>query len=237
MYMTHAHLLYFRQLHRRPVVWLAWAAALSYSSWPLGYILNPVVSRHDLASQLEAMHQPFNWVFIGMDVLTGVAVTFAGIRQIGARGEGALLRWCAAGYVAFGWLTALAALVPVNDAGTQGARRSLIHNPPLIVHDVSSNLSAVLLFLSALALGAIVSRRHAALASHWAFGAALTSWIVFGSGSLAEIRLHISNNLLQYCFITVCSLLIVLVIATIEYLRLVDQQPALEQLSPHNLNL
>lgn len=53
-------------------------AGLLYSSWPLGYWLNPQAD-HGLASNLEALHQPYNWLFILIDISSGV-LTFIACR-------------------------------------------------------------------------------------------------------------------------------------------------------------
>ena len=58
---------------------LAWSYTVDgagwcfYASWPLGYWLNPVANR-GLASNLEAAHQPYNWVFIAFDIVSGLLI-------------------------------------------------------------------------------------------------------------------------------------------------------------------
>jgi Protein of unknown function (DUF998) len=218
------------RLHRRPALWLAWAAAILYSSWPLGYVLNPVVGRHDLASQLEARHEPFNWVFIGMDIATGLAITIVGMWQMNAGGKRALLKWCALSYVAFGALVALAAAMPLNcNPETRGACGPLLRNPVLLVHGLSSILSVLFLLFSTIALGASVYQRRGRGPAYRLFVATLAGWLAFGIGYFVEVLAHNSSNLLQYYFITVCSVSIVLVIGAIEYLHLLDERRQLTE--------
>ena len=61
---------------RANITFLMLIAGLLYSSWPLGYWLNPNAAK-GLASDLEALHQPFNWLFIALDILTGLFVAIA----------------------------------------------------------------------------------------------------------------------------------------------------------------
>lgn len=217
---------YMKQLHRRPIVWLAWAAAVLYSSWPLGYLLNPLVSQHDLASQLEALHEPYAWVFIGMDVLTALVVTIVGIWQIHSHGERMWLKLGAVCYILFGFLVAVAALAPLNCDPETHDCGPILHNPLLIVHGVSSILSPAFLGVGLLALGVAVYRQRGTLWSRWAFVVMLLAWAFFGAWGLIAIHTHNITNILQYGFITICSLSIVLVIATIEYLRLTERDNA-----------
>jgi Protein of unknown function (DUF998) len=227
--MTYIHSLYFKQLHRRPVIWLAGTAALLYSSWPLGYILNPFVGRHDLASQLEALHEPYAWVFISMDVLTGVAILLAGLRQIKIHRRQLLLRWCIISYVVFGLLNAVAALSPLNCDPEAHDCGPLLHNPLLIIHGLTSILSPGFLCIGMLALIVSIYRRRMSRLIVWIFVPILLAWLLSGLGAAIEFRMHVDSNLLQYYFISVCSLSIALLIGTIEYLQFIDRAHATEQ--------
>ncbi len=48
------------------------AAGVIYNSWPLGYVLNPVVARKGLASELAGRGQPYAWLFTYGDVVCGL---------------------------------------------------------------------------------------------------------------------------------------------------------------------
>ncbi len=225
--MIHETMLYFKRLHRRPSVWSAWAAAILYCSWPLGFVLNPFVSRHDLASQLEALHEPYAWVFIGMDVLTGVAVLLAGTWQIRGRHRNhLLLRLCVWSYIAFGLLNAVAALAPLNCDPERHDCGPLLHNPLLMIHGVASILSPAFLGLGMLSLGALVYRRRSSRLISWIFAGMLLAWLGSGAGAAIDLDLHIASNLLQYYFITVCSFSIVLIVFTIEHFHFAEQADA-----------
>src|SRR5690242_19130259 len=56
---------------------LAVLSGLLYASWPLGYWLNPIVAKIGLASGLEALHQPYNWLFIVLDIVCGLLILLA----------------------------------------------------------------------------------------------------------------------------------------------------------------
>lgn len=215
---------YLEQLMRTPAIWFACAAAILYCSWPLGFVLNPNVGRHDLASQLEALHQPFNWVFISMDVLTGVALIIAGVRQARKKTGRQLFKWAVWGYVAFGFFTALAALMPLNCDPETHSCGPLLHNPILVVHGFSSIASVMLLLVSTLLLCATVYRRPGRNTTRWAFGLILMAWAIYGYTYFVGVSQHTSSNLMQYYFITICSLSVLLVIGTIEYLQLLESQ-------------
>ncbi len=58
------------------------SSALLYCSWPLGFLLNPIASRTGLASELGAYGQPYNWVFIWGDIVSGVLLSAAVIMLI-----------------------------------------------------------------------------------------------------------------------------------------------------------
>jgi hypothetical protein len=99
--------------YQKLAFWLAFLAAILYCSWPLGYLLNPIVGEHQLASQLEAPHQPFNWLFIAMDVLTGVVIAIVGAKQLKHKRH-LLLDLSIASYVLFGLCVLLAAALPLD---------------------------------------------------------------------------------------------------------------------------
>ena len=53
---------------------LSIVAGILYSSWPLGHWLNLNVSKNSLASGLEAVGQPYNWVFISGDITSSLLI-------------------------------------------------------------------------------------------------------------------------------------------------------------------
>src|SRR5882757_8896527 len=64
-------------------------AALLYCSWPLGFWLNPIATKTGLASELGAIGQPYNWLFIWADIISGALLAAACVllgRLFGAQG-------------------------------------------------------------------------------------------------------------------------------------------------------
>ncbi len=213
---------YFQQLYRRPSLWLALAGAVLYCSWPLAYILNPVLERYALASQLEAPHQPFNWVFIGMDVLTGVVLVAAGALQLRRQHHHPVAYWIAWGYVVFGATAALAAIVPLDCDPEVGTCGPLLRDPFVLVHGAASIISVLALLASLVLLAWLAYRSGVSPRGRQVILVTLVLWLLFGIGSLVELALHITGNLMQDYFITLCSLSVVVVIGAVEYLHIVD---------------
>jgi hypothetical protein len=208
----------FDGIYRRPAFWLSLAAAILYSSWPLGFVFNPGVAHHLLASELEAPHEPFNWVFVSMDVLTGVTVSIIGILQLKAHKRGALLNTSIYGYIAFGVLVALAAVSPLNcNPGTKSCG-PLIDDPIVIIHGFASIVSVILLLVSIVVLTPLIKQYiRVSKMVRILFVAMVGCWILFGIGSLLELALNIRGNTLQYYFITVCSISIIFIVSVIEH--------------------
>jgi hypothetical membrane protein len=88
-------------------------AAVLCNSWPLGYLLDPAVERHALASELQAPHRPYNWVFILTDVVAGLIVASIGAYQL-RRFQFRHGRVIAACIIVFGLFVVLAAVTPLK---------------------------------------------------------------------------------------------------------------------------
>jgi len=139
----------FRNHVRATAIGLAVAAALLYNSWPLGYWLNPA-SADKSASQLEGLHQPYNWLFVGLDIASGVLALALSIWLWRTNRRS---RWLAAVLIcvaAFGMGTIVAALVPVHCATAHHVCPSFTQAPYLIVHALASVASALALSLALL---------------------------------------------------------------------------------------
>ena len=138
---------------RNPVLWIGIVAALVYSSWPLGFILNPAVSHHAFASQLEASSQPYNWLFILLDVLCGLALIVGGILQWHKESR-LTIKLSVLGYMLFAVMVVVAAVAPYNcnslSVGT--CQASIVHSPLFIIHGLASILSVLFLLGSTVLL-------------------------------------------------------------------------------------
>ena len=119
-------------------------ASLAYSSWPVAYLVNPSLAATALASELEASGQPYRWLFIALDCLSGLAALVV-VRLEWPEKESAerrLLVLALMSYALFGIATAVDALIPVS-CGTVS-----IHSCGLNVRHLSADdyLTAVAVF-------------------------------------------------------------------------------------------
>jgi len=179
---------------------LAVVAGLAYCSWPLGYILNPTVSRRGLASELEALHQPYDWAFITLDVLAG-ALTIAVARLLWRPTDGPLPKIVLANFALFGLLTAIDALVPMNCEPSLTHCPSLSHQPLLVVHGIASIAASICLFLSAVLVW-WQKRKHKGAGI---MSLLMVGWTLFGVFSLYFFFRPGPGYLSQHYYITLCS--------------------------------
>ena len=192
-------------------------AGLLYSSWPLGYWLNPQVDR-GLASNLEALHQPYNWVFISMDILSGI---FAGIacRKLlttvkRSSSQKTLLGLSVAiwGTATFALFTAIDAIVPLDCVeGSPNCPVSL-HNPHLVFHGLFSVGSIGGLTVSIFAIWLLLFVREDAVRSlaHLTPATFLLVWLGFGIFTLYLVLHNQTSQLAQHLFISFCSLWLII---------------------------
>lgn len=189
-----------RDLTLRIAAALAILAGVAYCSWPLGYVLNPQVSRRGLASELAALHQPFNWLFIGLDVLAG-ALVLAAARLLWSRADGRLSRVVLTSFAVFGVLTAIDALLPMSCEPSLTTCPSLSHQPLLILHGIASIAASIGLFISAVLVW-WQRRKHSGATIMSAF---MAGWILFGALSLYFLFRTGPGYLVQHYYITLCS--------------------------------
>ncbi|HEY5668200.1 MAG TPA: DUF998 domain-containing protein [Candidatus Saccharimonadales bacterium] len=217
---------YIQQVYNRPVVWLAALAALLYSSWPLAFFLNPDVVKHALESQLQTAGQPYNWVFIAGDALTGAVLLVAAALQYKVFITGGLVtRLGIIGYALFGGLVAIAALVPLNCDPQAKTCGPLIHDPFVLIHGFASIVSVLALLMGTLAVAIAAYKKHASAVVREVFLVLLAGWLIFGIGSIAQFWWHPGGNGMQNFFITLCSASIVAIVAAIEYMSLNNRDP------------
>jgi hypothetical protein len=179
---------------------LAIVAGLAYCSWPLGYILNPLVSRRGLASELEALRQPYNWLFIMLDVLAG-ALTVAVARLLWRQVDGLVYRVVLANFALFGLLTAIDALVPMSCEPSLSSCPSLSHQPLLILHGIASIVASICLFLSAVLVWWQKRKQKGTVI----MSLLMAGWTLFGVFSLYFFFRAGPGYLAQHYYITLCS--------------------------------
>jgi hypothetical protein len=185
-------------------------AGLLYSSWPLGYWLNPRANR-GLASNLEALHQPYNWVFILFDIVSGALICIAVwwlLRFVRKhrRKDNVWLETAIIGVGIFGFLTALDAVLPLNCVETVQKCLPPLEDPYFVIHGIASIGSIFGLTLSIIAFWWLLARdgrvRHVA---RWTLHAMLFVWFAFGVGTAVLVARDRSSGLSEHFFILICS--------------------------------
>jgi hypothetical protein len=185
---------------------LASIAGVLYSSWPLGYILNPTINRNQLASALEAIHQPYNWVFIGGDVsssLLMILICWWLWRHYHRKKQRAVLGFVLINVVIFGLGTIFDTLLPEHCLPTAVTCPSWQHDHLLLAHGVFSILASVCLFLALLVLW---WRNRVPL-----MNALMLGYSVFGLLSLYEGLNPNQGNFSQHYYITLCSVVMAVI--------------------------
>lgn len=168
-------------------------AAIAYNSWPLGYALNPAITRSGgLASELEALNQPYNWLFVSLDVLCGLCVMVIVI-VLWRKAQTLTSKYAMTGFGLFGLLTIADALLPMTCEPSLSVCPTLSHQPVLILHGIASIGSGVLLFMSAVLVWCAVRQRShkilmSAIMAGWGISGLLTLYFFFtpGPGYLAQ---------------------------------------------------
>lgn len=188
-------------------------AGFFYSSWPLGYWLNPKADR-GLASDLGASHQPYNWVFISMDVVCGILVGIVSgkllmIIESGSNRKNLPGLWIAVlGVGGFGLFTAVDALLPLNCI--QGSPQCVVslHNSYFLIHGIFSIGSIAALTISIVAIWLLLLLREQDVISlaHLTPAIFLFVWLNFGVLTLYLVLHHRWSALAQHFFIGFCSL-------------------------------
>jgi len=210
-----------KPLRKNPIIWLGVIAAVAYSSWPLGYLLNPTVAHHAFASQLEDYSQPYSWIFIGLDVLCGSTLLAGGVWQL-LRARSHLIRISILAYMIFALLVIVAAVVPFNCDDPSGICVNPGNAPFYVVHGLASIISVGALLVSVvLIVRSAIARRAwqpANLIPYFIMG----GWVALGILSLARWH-HADEYLVEYAFISMCSLSLAFSIILIERLMELPQ--------------
>jgi len=185
---------------------LACLAGVLYSSWPLGYLLNPSISRNQLASALEALHQPYNWVFISGDVgssLLMILICWLLWRHYRGQHHQRFLGFVLINSIIFAIGTILDTLLPEHCLPTATTCPSWQHDHLLLAHGIFSILASVCLFL---ALLVIWWRNRTLLMNSLMLG-----YSVFGLLSLQEALSPAQGNFSQHYYITLCSIVMAVI--------------------------
>ncbi len=182
-------------------------AGLLYNSWPLGYWLNPIANR-GLASNLEAAHQPYNWVFMSLDIISGLLICVASwlLLKILRQAQSLLLMTAAAGFGLFGLLTAIDAVLPIDCVSVGGSCGPVLRDPWFILHGIFSLGSIAGLTISIMSVWLLFIRGdQVARRLRWLLHGTMFVWFSFGILTFVLILLARSSSLSQHVFIIVCS--------------------------------
>lgn len=179
---------------------LATVAGILYSSWPLGYILNPAVAHNGLASALEALHQPYNWLFIAGDVISSllmIVICWLLWRHYQTPKHKIFLAFVLVNVIIFAIGTILDTLLPERCLPGALTCPSWQHDHLLLVHGICSIWASLGLFL-------------ALLVTWWRnrtppLYALMIGYTIFGLLSLYEALYPNHGNFSQHYYITLCS--------------------------------
>lgn len=177
-------------------------AAVLYSSWPLGYLLNPNVARSSLASGLEAVHQPYNWVFVMTDVVSGmlvIAVCWLLWNQHKTKNTAKALSISLTCTALFALGTIIDALLPERCVPNLMVCPSFTQDHTLLVHGIFSILASLFLFF---ALFVPWLKQH----TNPTLTVLLVGYVVFGVISLVQAVIPSERgNWSQDYYMTLCS--------------------------------
>lgn len=137
---------------KKSIIFLGLSGALLYNNWLLGYWLNSRVASYSLASDLQVHNQPYSWIFILCDILSGLTMASAAylIYRLW-RPCDRLKLYLIAGYLGFGIFTAIAAIMPIH-CGANNLQCTLVSNQTFGVHDIVGAVASLGQFISLITL-------------------------------------------------------------------------------------
>ena len=180
---------------------LAILSGILYSSWPLGSIFNPNVARRGLASALEGIGQPYNWLFIITDIVSSlliVAVCWFIWQRLRGTHDKRLISFALLNVVIFAAGTIVDAALPLRCDPTIQICRSYKQDHLLLAHGLFSILAAICLFVSLVILW--WHRRRNVLINSLVLG-----YMLFSLFSLIAILKPGIGNLSQHYYLTLCG--------------------------------
>lgn len=201
---------------KTPTVLMTLSGVL-YFSWPLGSFLNPQAN-HGLASDLGALHQPYNWLFISLDIGCGILIVIATVKLSGVIASNYTqpnLRWLkfsVLGASGFGLLTAITAIMPLNCIQGSPNCNVAFDNPYFLFHGIFSTGSVASLAFSIFSIWFLLLSRERSEAplAYRIPGIFLLVWSGFGALTLLLLLQNRSSTIAQRLFIGTCSLWVAL---------------------------
>jgi hypothetical protein len=193
------------------------AAGLAYLSWPIAYAVNRVVVEHGLASDLEVPGQPYSWLFILLDIVSGVLMLVLSVaawrasrRRRAPKRTGGLV-----GYGVFGLSTILSAAVPLSCGSGQAALLACGTNADTYGwHDLLSVVGYLALFFSLAGAMARSYRGFGRVVGALVIAVGLL-WCVSGIGFLVITLTHLAEVTAQHVLLLLTTMVIGLVPLTL----------------------
>jgi hypothetical protein len=176
-------------------------AGLIYNSWPLGYWLNPIVAQNGLGSELEGLHQPFNWLFIAGDVASSLLIGGVAL-LIWLRVHGHLhqvyFKIALLNIGGFSLFTILDAMLPLRCDPTVQHCQSFTHDPLLLTHGIFSITASLCLFISLILIWWLDRQS-------WVLHLLLYGYVLFSVFSVIAVFTPGQSNWSQHYYLTLCS--------------------------------
>lgn len=123
-------------------------SAILYCSWPLGIWLNPTASEKGLASELGAYGQPYNWIFIWGDIVSGISLVGAVAILIHMYRLQGWARTSMILLAVYGVCGALDAALPMSCLPSEQVCGPVLHDPLLILHGLFDLVGTTSLFIT-----------------------------------------------------------------------------------------
>lgn len=146
-------------------------SAIVYCSWPLGFWLNPRAMQSGLASELGAFGQPYNWVFIWGDIVSGVLLVAAVVVLSRLYKPTGWMRQSLIYLAIYGICGAIDAALPMSCLPSEQQCGSVFGNPLLVMHGAADFIESIALICTLVTAAVYVyghSRRWSAWI--WAIG-------------------------------------------------------------------
>ena len=200
---------------------IAIISGISYASWPLGYLLNPAASNQGLASALEALNQPYNWVFISLDIISSMLMLYIAVKiwQKNAQSiRSSYIGIIITNIIAFSLGTIADTILPEHCLPSSITCPNWHHDHLLLLHGIFSIIAAINLFVIILI---IWWHKREKLLYFMLFG-----YVIFALLSLYEAVSPVAGNFSQHYYLTLCGIWIAFIPYSIRYAFFAEEEPS-----------
>ncbi len=186
---------------KKPILFLGIIGGLLYNNWLLGYWLNDRITRLGLASDLQVYNQPYGWLFILGDVLSGLMIVIvAYLIYQKKQPSDYWLEYLAIGYFCFGAFTAIAAVLPIH-CGSNLTQCGLGTKLSFGLHDAIGAIASLGQFISLLAVWKIGVKLKMPAKYNWLTFSFMCIWGLAGIVFLAFTFKNVETVLMQHIFL------------------------------------